>query len=213
MGKRIISERHKPSFKSYIRQNLKTTFAFAERVEFMATLGLLLLSTVIALIGGLSVSQFSEEWQIGLAVGLAIFILVQFGIITPFRMWRKSVWVANIEKGLEELWDSYDKGIGLLSKHIEAMIKQPQLKDDTKERGAFLKQWYEDYKEWKATTSVKIESLYPLEARRFKNLIAYGPTASGGFGKEHDAVRSLLMYQLAKIDAIIIRHQPALLPE
>ena len=180
----------------------------------MVSLGSLLLSSFIALIGGISVSQFSEGWRIALAVGLAIFILLQFGIITPFRMWRKSVWVANIEQMLEQLWDCHDRGVILLNAHYNMLTKNPELARDSQLENKFIDDWSKQLMAWTEETTAQIEKLYPLEAKRFKNLVLYNPhIISGGLNEVHDGLRSMLVMRLKKIDAIVERHQPSLLPE
>ncbi len=55
----------------------------------MLALGLIFVSAVLAFIGGLSAPKISEvltPWNLRVAFGLAIFVVIQFGIITPFRM-------------------------------------------------------------------------------------------------------------------------------
>lgn len=216
MGKRVISQRHKPSVVSYIRQNFKTTFAITEKAELMVALGLLVVSAVLGFIGGLSAPEISNRlapWHMRVAVGLTIFVVVQFLIITPFRMWRQAVWVANVEQILEQLMDYHDRGVDLLNSHHLLLLTTPNLAKDSESQMKFLEKYSQDFLIWSDKTEKVIEKLYPLEARRFKNVVAFSRKFTDGINVYHDGLRSQLLGKLNKIDAIIERHQPKILPE
>ena len=182
----------------------------------MTALGFLFLSAVLGFTGWLTAPKISEalmtwEWRVGF--GIFIFVLVQFGIITPFRMWRASTWVANIEQMLEDLFDWHDKGVELLNAHVEALRINPNLRNEPKPLKVFLDKWYEEFNSWTKDTEAQINKLYPIEARRFKNVVVFSRQFSDGLSDLHDDWRSMLLKRLDRIDAIIARHQPALLPE
>src|SRR3990170_2282884 len=144
MGKQFVSERHKPSFGSYLRHNLKTTFAVAEKAELMTALGWILVSAVLGLIGGLSapaINNVLTPWQLRVAFGFIVFIVIQFGIFTPFRMWQKATWVADIERLLEDLWDSHDKGVELLNSHVSFIYNNPDATPGSKKAGDWVEGW------------------------------------------------------------------------
>lgn len=216
MPKRLISIRHRPSFTTYLWQNAKISLAVAERAELMLNLVLLLLSMGFGIAGGLGIPEIVkklEPWPWPFVLGFIIFVVIQFGIVTPFRMWRKSVWVANIEKMLEELFDYHDRGVSLLNEHFNALRQNPNLQNDPKLLKMFLDNWYQEYEKWVEETANHIQKLSPLEGRRFKNIVVFCPTFNDGLDKLHDKYRSMILKRLEKIDAIIERHQPSLLPE
>ncbi|HEX9896273.1 MAG TPA: hypothetical protein VGA85_01250 [Dehalococcoidales bacterium] len=144
MGNKVISQRHKPSWISYLRENFNTTFAITEKAELMAALGLIFLSAMLGLIGGLSapiINEILNPWQLRVSIGLVVFIVVQFGIITPFRMWRKAVWVVNVEKCLNELWDLHEEGVVLLNSHAQYQRDMPNWKNDTVATTKWVREW------------------------------------------------------------------------
>ena len=67
-------------------------------------------------------------------------MFVQFGVITPCRMWQQSTWAANVEKILGDLYDCHDKGVNLLSSHIDALKLNPDLRDQNKPLGEKIQQ-------------------------------------------------------------------------
>ena len=155
-----------------------------------------------------------EEWYIRFGIGVIVFILVQFVLLTPIRMWRGAVWVANIEMGLEGLWACHDRGVELLNEHHGALIKNEELARDSQLQNEYIANWNKKFITWTQETKSKIEMLYPLEAKRFKNVVAYNPhSIIGGLNEVHDGLRSMLLARLNKIDVIIERHQPSILPE
>lgn len=182
----------------------------------MAALAFIFISAGLGFIGGLtapSISGILTPWNLRVAFGLIVFMVIQFGIITPFRMWRQSVWVANVENMLEELFDYHDKGVLLLNAHVDALRLNPKLKNEADSLQAFLDKWYLDFEQWTKETTEEIEKLYPLEARRFKNIVVYSQVFNDGLNEIYDKWRSMLLRRLEKIDALIGRHQPSLLPE
>ena len=210
MDKKNISQRHRPLVRTYFRQNFETTFATAEKAHVMVAIGWLFLCAIVGTITGLSV-PFS--WEYRLAIGLALFIVVQFGVITPIRMWRDAVWVANIENLLTELCDCHDDGVILLNSHVDALKQTPNLIKDSEKLKEFLNDWEKEFDIWTDKTTKQIEKLSPLEARRFKNIVVYIKAFNDGLNDWHDRKRSMLLRRLEKIDAIMTRHQPSLLPE
>jgi len=159
------------------------------------------------------INDILAPWDLRLAFGLVVFLVVQFGIITPFRMWRESTWVANVELILEQLFDCQDKGVDLLNAHIDALKTNPNLRKEPDPLKIFLNKWYQDFECWTGETDTQINKLYPLESRRFRNVVVFTRQFSDGLCDLHDDWRSMLLKRLEKIDAIIARHQPAILPE
>ena len=217
MGKSYTSERHKPSFISYLMQNLKTTFAITERSELMTAFGLISLSAFLALVGGLVAPRISETltaWQLRVAFGLILFVVIQFGIITPFRMWRKSTWVANIEKMLEELWDYHDKGVELLNSHYKFQDENPDAVRKSDKANEWVNNWVQEVKEWTDETQEKLFRFYPIEARGFKNIVIYeNRLVDDSLNHQHHRNRNMLLRRLEMLKNVLERHQPALLPE
>ena len=210
MDKKNISQRHRPSIWAYFRQNCSTTFARAEEAHVMAALGWLFVSAIIGTATGLVMPLI---WEYRLALGLGVFLVIQFGVITPIRMWRNAVWVANIENLLTELCDCHDDGVKLLNSHIDALNRDSNLIRDNDKIQVFLDDWGKEFDTWTEKTTKQIEKLYPLEARRFKNIVVYIKSFEDGFNDWHNRKRSMLLRRLEKLDAIITRHQPSLLPE
>jgi hypothetical protein len=210
MAKLAISDRHRPSKRNYFIHNFKTTFDIVEKAHVMVALGWIFVSAIVGLVTGLVV-PFS--WEYRLALGLALFIVIQFGVITPMQMWRNAVWVANIENLLTELCGCHDDGVKLLNSHVDALNKEPSMKNDDTKIKKFLADWGKEFDTWTEKTTTQIEKLYPLEARRFKNIVVYIKSFDDGFNDWHDRKRSMLLRRLEKLDAIMTRHQPSLLPE
>lgn len=219
MGKQIVSERHKPSFLSYIWKNIKTTFAFTEKAESMVSLGLIFISVILGFIGGFSVTQISDaltSWQWRFGIGVGVFVVILFGIITPFRMWRKSTWVANIERMLEDLWDSHDKGVELLNDHpdFNFIPSDGYGQPDSKKVNDWVTTWVTKVNSWNNETQKKLSRFYPIEGRRFKNIVVYQHILQdGNLNPIHRNYRNMLLGRLQMLEKVIERHQPALLPE
>ena len=75
----------------------------------MVTLLLLTLSAGVSALAAVSAHEFSEQfadWNRWFLIGIAVFLILQFLIITPCRMWRNAVWVRNIEEILDQLWNA-----------------------------------------------------------------------------------------------------------
>ncbi len=181
----------------------------------MATVGYILLSAFLAVIAGISAPKISEtlaSFDVRLAIGLTVFIIVQFGIITPFRMWQQSVWVAKVENVLEELLNYHDSGVSLLNRHYNE-LSNPKLKDDPVSVNTYVNEWFTDLIKWTKDTSEVMNKLYPIEARRFKNIVTYPIELKDGLNDSHIRWRNMLLARLRKIDAVIDRHQPSILPE
>ena len=102
----------------------------------------------------------------------------------------------------------------MLNAHYEALIKQEELARNSQLQNEFIEKWNQQFEEWTREAKSIIETLYPLEAKRFENLVVYNPRSiSGGLNEVHDGLRSMLVARLDKIYNIISRHQPSLLPE
>lgn len=217
MDKKNISQRHRPSVKTYIWQNIKTSFWVTEKARATMTLVLLLSSAILGYIGYLTapeINEFLSTSNIRIAFGLVVFLVFQFLVFTPCRMWRESTWVANIEKLLDELWDCHERGVDLLNKHTDAIRANPELLQDPNLQQKYIEGWDKEFHNWTEDTKKKIDRLYPLEAKRFRNVVSYNPRSIvGGVNAFHDQLRSMLLVRLNMVDAIITRHQPSLLPE
>jgi hypothetical protein len=92
MDKKNITQRHRPSAWSYIQQNFNTTFARAEKAHVMTALLWFFVSATAGTITGLAVPLI---WENRFALGLGVFLIIQFLVVTPIRMWRDAVWVAK----------------------------------------------------------------------------------------------------------------------
>jgi hypothetical protein len=216
MGEKTISQRHRPSVKSYIQQNIYTTFAITEKAELMVALGLILFSAILGLIGGLSapiINDILAPWQLRLSIGLVVFIIVQFLIITPFRMWRKAVWVANIELLLEQLWDSHDEGVKLLNAHVEFVLANPDFNTNNQKVNDWVSNWFDNVNKWTEDTQGKLSKLYPIEARRFKHVVTYENKLRDNLDIAHGNYRNMLLRRLEMLSNVIEKHQPKLLPD
>lgn len=200
MAKSVVSKRHRPSIRAYFSQNFSTTFARAEEAHVMAALGWLFVSAIVGTIAGFTIPLI---WEYRLAFGLGVFLVIQFGLITPIKMWRDAVWVANIENLLTELCDYHDDGVILLNSHVDAIKKTPNLNEDKEKLQAFLSDWEKEFDKWTEDTTSHIEKLYPLEARRFKNIVVYIKSFEDGLNDWHDRKRSMLLRRLDKLDAIL----------
>jgi len=197
--------------------NLKKTFAITEKAEFMVAIGFILLSATLAMIGGLSapiITNAIAVWQLRLAIGLTLFVVIQFGIITPFRMWREATWVANIEKLLEELWDSHDTGVELLNAHIGFVFENPDAIPGSTKANDWVETWVAEVKKWTEEAKEKVAKLYPLEGHRFKNIVVYQRTLTEDcLNLMHREYRNQLLRRLQMLENVVDRHQPTLLPE
>lgn len=216
MAKRVVSQRHRPSFKSYLRHNITTSFSMSAKARAMVTLGFLILSVLLGSIGGLIAPRINAtlgEMELRVALGIVVFLFFQFGLFTPFRMWRDANWVTNIETILGHLWDCHEKGVKLLNEHHYALRSDPKLADNSSAKDEFLDRWYKDLDTWSDQTEAEIAKLSPLEARRFRYVVVVTPEATGGFDQVHNLRLSTLVLKLRKLEAVDARHQPALSPE
>ena len=98
------------------------SFGMVERTEAILTIALLLVSAALAVIGSLTAPQISdalEDGELRVTLGIVIFLIAQFLVFTPSRMWRDAVWVTNIEARLDEMWEFHGEGVDLLNAHVE----------------------------------------------------------------------------------------------
>lgn len=211
MAKPVVSKRHRPSVRSYFRQNIATTFARAEEAHVMAALGWLFLSAIFGTITGFAVPL---AWEHRWAIGLAVFIIVQFGIITPMRMWRDDVWVQNVEKSLDALWDLHEEGTVLLNEHIDQYIKtHPHWKEESEATNQWVEDWVKKLKTWEDKTKTALAAFYPLDALRFKNVVTFNPGRLSGMTEQHVFHVNLLATKLEKMSDMLEKHHPSQLPE
>ena len=218
MPRRTVAQRHRPSLWAYAKHNFRMSFGMVERTEAMLTIALLVVSAVLATIGSLSAPEISDTLEspnLRVAVGLAIFVVFQFLVFTPARMWRDAVWVTNIEAMLEELWDFHDEGVELLNAHIDYTASTDidlRLEENTEKRITWLKDWVRADRGWVRRTVTRLEALSPLEARRFRNVVVTKPSIVG-VDEIHEHFLGMLTIRLKKLSEVMDRHQPALLPE
>lgn len=210
---RSVAKRHRPSWLAYIRRNIGTTFSISERAEAMLTLLFIAISAGLATAGSFTASEISnqlEGWNLRIAIGFVIYISLQFGFFTPMRMWRDAIWVANIEKLLDEIWDLHDQGVILLNAHVDWLRRTPRddRTDDTMTvwRGDWIVQGHL----WQKECDIKLKDLQPLEARRFRNVVVVYPTLLGGLDDVHDHYRNMLLRRLDILQGVIDRYQPVL---
>ena len=146
------------------------------------------------------------------ALGIVIFVVFQFGLFTPFRMWQDAVWVRNIEALLDKLWDHHDEGVKLFNAHHEPTEdgEMPRnLPQDMQNR--WIAEWLNRKEAWESRTSVALEGLHEIEARRFKNVVTTGAVIDG-LNYFHTHHLGMLYLKLRKLSETIARHQPALFP-
>jgi len=207
MQSRTVIKRHRPSFWSYIRQTGRKSFTFSEFAEGLVSLGLLILSAVLGIITTLTVHEINdilEPWSFRVAIGLVVFLIVQFLIITPYRMWREAAWVANVEKGLDGLWDLHDKGVDLLNAH--AGLQKGDLEVE------WVENWIKDEQFWRTELDKALTAFAPAEARRLKNIVTF-TLQLNGLNEKHIFHRNILSERLERLGKVLERHHPALLPE
>jgi hypothetical protein len=170
------------------------------KAKTMTALMFVFVSAIIGFIGGLEAPKFGEilsSWESRVTFGLIIFLILQFGLFTPFRMWRDAVWVQNIEQSLLALWDLHDEGVKLLNEHGDYMNQNPKWKDDN----------------WTARINNALQNFSPADARRLKNLVTFHPTQLQGMNDAHTFYLNILCERLERLGVILERHSPSLLPE
>lgn len=205
--------------RAYIWHNIRRTFDLSDRLEAMVSLVLITLSAAAAVGGSFVAPELFgglETLTDQATVGIALFVVVQFGFLTPFRMWQDAVWVTNIESLLQNLWDFHDEGVKLFNSHhrpddnFGGVLPIDMLMPE--HRAGWLKTWMAIKELWDEQTSAQLEILHPLEARRFRNVVVTGPVISG-IDTEHVHHLGMLFRKLELLKEAIDRHQPALLPE
>lgn len=215
MARRTVAKRHRPSIWTYARRNVATTFDISDRAEAALTLVLLTVSAGVAGIAAVSAHEWSNrlaDWNSLATFGITIFLVMQFLIITPCRMWRDAVWVANIEQLLDDIWDLHDQGVKLLNQHYEWMRETPEPERTQRAISIWIGGWRVAEVNWVQSCEAKLGDLYLLEARRFRNVVVVYPTLSGGLNDAHDHLRNMLLRRLEILQGVLNRHQPALLP-
>jgi len=176
----------------------------------MASLGWLFISAIVGTITGLTVPLI---WEQRLAIGLAVFLVVQFGVITPIRMWRDAVWVQNVEKSLYGLWDLYEEGTVIMNKHVDYMGKHPNWRQETEDTNQWVGEWVVRVDMWEEKTRVALASFSPLDARRFKNVVTFNPNRLTGVTETHTFRMNLLATKLERLGDMLEKHHPSQLPE
>lgn len=215
MRNQVLTQRHRPSVWAYFRELWRTSIAFSERAEAMTSLALIALSIVFATATSITAAEINTRlatWQWRVGLGLITFVVVQFVLLTPIRMWRNAQWVINIERALDELWNLHDEGVVLLNAHAEFMESHPNWKDDQKAQQVWYEEWRKKEADWRILTTERLISFFPPEARRFKNVVTVR-IEMPGINDIHSHHLNILRVRLEKLAAILDRHQPALLPE
>ena len=175
-------------------------------------------SAGLAILTSFTVPQLTDRldpWELRTSLGIGVFILVQFGILTPMKMWRDAVWVANIEALLESIWDCHDEGVKLLNEHFEDDPEtgtQPRFYIEP-QRSKWVETWVARRREWTDRSSLRLAVLSQLEARRFKNVVVLGSGLNHPMSLTHAHHLRILLRQLEMLSNVLLRHEPALLPE
>ncbi|MFC2032958.1 hypothetical protein ACFLUB_00295 [Chloroflexota bacterium] len=181
----------------------------------MVSLVFIVSSATLGIITSLTapeINAYLEPWSLRIAIGFTVFLIVQFLILTPIRMWRDSVWVVNIEKGLDGLWDLHDEGVILLNEHFTFMQDTPSWSTDVVATNQWVKEWSGRVEEWERRMNTTLADFAPAEARRLKNIITFAKPL-GGLNNSHIHTLNILRERLERFGKIIERHHPALLPE
>lgn len=217
MARRKARLRHRPSLLSYAKENIRTTFRFSERTQAVITLIALLVSAAFGTIGGLTAPEINEAlepWNLRIAFGVGIFVLVQILGITPFRMWRESVWVTNIESILDALWDLHDDGVILFNAHFEEDSEVGGIPKSAPSeiQEKWFQAWQSKRDDWRTLVISELENLHKLEARSFRYVVTTIPFPNG-VNSIHNHHLGVLEKRLQVLSDIIARHQPRVLPE
>lgn len=211
MQHRVVIKRHHPSLWAYFRQSWQVTIAFSEKLEGMVSLLLLIASAALGVITSLTAPEISdslEPWSIRVAIGVAVFLVVQFLILAPIRMWRNAVWVVNVQEGINGLWDLHDEGVILLNEHVESKQSQP----DEQAINQWVDCWIKKEEDWRARLNTALEDFAPAEARRLKNVVTFTKQLPG-VNDLHTHHLNILRERLERLGKVIVLYHPALLPE
>ena len=215
MQRRFTTKRHRPSVWAYFRQVWRASIAFSERLEGMVSILYLVVSSTLAVIASFVVhniwSDF-EVWYLRIGIGIVVFILVQFVLLTPIRMWRDAVWVVNVERGLMGLWDFHEEGVGLLNSHAQYERDTPGWEKDTDATNRWIREWWLKVDDWDTKVDEAITALSPIEARRLKNIVTFENKLKG-LNESHTHRLNILREKLERFGKMIESHHPALLPE
>ena len=182
----------------------------------MISLLFLVVSAIIGVISGLTAPEINdklEPWNLRVAIGLVVFLIVQFVILTPIRMWRNAVWVINVEKALDALWDLHDEGVLLMNTHVgEFMETHPDWRGESEAKSEWIQNWIQREREWRPRMESQLKAFAPAEARRSRNVMSVTMILSG-LDEIHTHHLNILRVRLERIGATLERYHPALLPE
>lgn len=159
----------------------------------------------------MSLVSLSASSIIALGVLVAVFLVVQFLVIAPFRLWQRTAWITNVERALNGLWDLHDEGVSLLNAHDEFM-EDPNWNQNIKV-AKWFSEWTDKENDWRQRTSDKLRDFAPAEARRFTNMVVVSPSLQEGVNRMHTHQLNILAQRLIKFGEILERHHPALIPE
>ncbi|MBI2853470.1 MAG: hypothetical protein HYX87_00935 [Chloroflexi bacterium] len=183
----------------------------------MVSIFSLLASAFLAVVLSLSAPQISglfQSWDLRIAFGMAVFVIVQFGLLTPLRMWRDAVWVQNVEKSLNDLWDLHEEGTVILNEHADHyMIEHPNWKAEPDATNKWVNEWIKRVNTWAEQTTATLATFSPLDARRFKNVVTFHPDRLQGMTPAHIFHVNLLATKLERLGDMLEKHHPSQLPE
>ena len=179
------------------------------------SLGFIALSAVIGVLSSLTIPEIDERldvWQWRVGIGIAAFLVVQFLILTPMRMWKDATWITNIEAALGALWNLHDEGVRLLNAHHRQEEEHPGSLQEEAAKAVWVQQWIESEQEWRLRLADAIRDVSPPEERSLRNVITVEVTLEGLNG-QHTLYLNILRVRLERTGAMLRMHHPALLPE
>ena len=215
MARRFVTRCHRPRWYTYFAHLGRMSISHSLPVEGMKSLAFIASSATLGLLSSFAIPELDnrlDPWQWRVGLGVTAFVILQFFILTPLRMWTDATWVANIEVALDALWDLHDEGVLLLNEHHRYREANPGSLGEPGEQEVWFNQWREREDEWRTRLSKAIEEFAPPEARRLKNVITVDLTLPG-INQPHTLHLNILRSRLERVSEMLARHHPSLLPE
>jgi hypothetical protein len=164
MPNRAVTERHHPSVWAYLRQLFLTSIAFSEKAGGMMSLLFMTTSVLVGLVMSLTAPEINKHldpWSFRVSTWILGSLIVQFLVIIPISMWRNAVWVQNVEKSIDALWDLHHEGVLLMNAHSQFMQDNPNWRQHPEKVDHWMEEWLDDVSKWKDRTDVAWRAFAP----------------------------------------------------
>ena len=143
----------------------------------------------------------SVGWKV--AVGAIVWIVLQFFVINPARMWRNAMWIRNVEGLCVEIGSLRKEGTTLRHRQPRHPLKTH------KDKERWVRTWECKFQDWHQRALRVVENLNPSEVSGFDPLGDISPPRTEvGVTLHHVQRKATLAEKVKKLDEIRIRNQP-----